>query len=157
MRAELRAYTRTRTEGRAHRNVRIREVGSRIIPVRELTRRRVGVLPPAERAELEAARPQTRGDCIDGPRPCPFVACVHHLYLDVNEETGGIKLNFPDLEPDEMRWSCSLDIADAGGVSLEVVAMLMNLTRESARLTWNRAAAAAAPELEEIDTIWRTE
>lgn len=27
-------------------------------------------------------RPQTRGDCVDGPRPCPWVGCRHHTYID---------------------------------------------------------------------------
>src|SRR5688572_18051569 len=45
-----------------------------------------------------ADRPRTREECRDGPRPCPFVACRHHLYIDVSPSTGTIKLNFPDLE-----------------------------------------------------------
>lgn len=32
-------------------------------------------------------------DCLDKPRPCPWVGCKHHLLLDVNEETGTITLN----------------------------------------------------------------
>lgn len=32
-------------------------------------------------------------DCIDRPRPCPWVGCKHHLLLDVNEATGSITLN----------------------------------------------------------------
>src|SRR5262245_16779935 len=43
-------------------------------------------------------RPKDRGECKEGMRPCPYVSCKHHLYLDVNPETGSIKLNFPDLE-----------------------------------------------------------
>ena len=54
----------------------------------------------------------TRAECAEGPRPCPYVSCKHHLYLDVNPETGSIKLNFPDLEVDEMAETCSLDVAD---------------------------------------------
>jgi hypothetical protein len=50
----------------------------------------------------EWTRPRTRGECRDAERPCPFVACKHHLYLDVNPETGSLKLNFPDLEPWEL-------------------------------------------------------
>lgn len=47
--------------------------------------------------------------------------------------TGTIKLNFPDLEVWEMAVSCALDIADSGGVRLEDVGALMNITRERAR------------------------
>lgn len=28
-------------------------------------------------------RPRTRGDCKDGPRPCPWVSCRHHLLLEI--------------------------------------------------------------------------
>ncbi len=78
-------------------------------------------------------RPETRGACKDMPRPCPFVSCKHHLYLDVNPETGSIKLNFPDLEPWEMRETCALDVADRGGITLEEVGEILNLTRERIR------------------------
>src|SRR5579883_1688716 len=54
-------------------------------------------------------RPMTREQCASMPRPCPFVSCSHHLYLDVNPETGAIKLNFPHLEVWEMAETCSLD------------------------------------------------
>ena len=67
------------------------------------------------------------------PRPCPFVSCAHHLYLDVNPETGAIKLNFPHLEVWEMAETCSLDVADRGGITLEEVGAMLNLTRERIR------------------------
>ena len=47
--------------------------------------------------------------------------------------TGTIKINFPDLEVWEMRVTCALDIADNGGMRLEDVGVLMNVTRERAR------------------------
>ena len=78
-------------------------------------------------------RPASRGECKDMPRPCPFVSCKHHLYLDVNPETGSIKLNFPDLEPWEMKETCALDVADRGGITLEEVGEILNLTRERIR------------------------
>lgn len=82
---------------------------------------------------LRSHRPQTRSDCAAGPRPCPFVSCKHHLYLDVNPETGSIKFNFPHLEPHELEHSCSLDEADKLGLTLEEVGDLMALTRERTR------------------------
>ena len=78
-------------------------------------------------------RPATRGDCVGDERPCPWVACRHHLYLDVNPETGSIKVNFPDLEPWELADTCALDVADRGGNTLEEVGQIMNLTRERIR------------------------
>ena len=78
-------------------------------------------------------RPTSRGECKEGMRPCPYVSCKHHLYLDVNPETGSIKLNFPDLEVQEMAETCSLDVADKGGITLEEVGEILNLTRERIR------------------------
>jgi hypothetical protein len=95
------------------------------------------------RAEREAAElldypegvevPVTREQCLEMPRPCPFVRCAHHLYLDVNPESGAIKLNFPHLEVWEMAETCSLDVADKGGITLEEVGAILNLTRERIR------------------------
>ena len=82
---------------------------------------------------MDYRRPQKRADCVDGVRPCPFVSCKHHLYLDVNPNTGSIKINFPDLEVWEMHDSCALDIAERGGITLEEVGAIMNLTRERIR------------------------
>ena len=78
-------------------------------------------------------RPRTRAECAEAPRPCPFVSCQHHLYLDVSARTGAIKLNFPDLEVWEMTETCALDVADRGGTTLEEVGAIMNLTRERIR------------------------
>ena len=78
-------------------------------------------------------RPKTRSDCLNGERPCPFVSCPHHLYLDVNPCTGSIKLNFPDLEVEQMTETCVLDVADRGGITLEEVGVILNLTRERVR------------------------
>jgi hypothetical protein len=83
--------------------------------------------------DVPTDRPKTRGDCETVHRPCPFVSCTHHLYLDVFERTGAIKLNFPDLEVWEMADSCALDVADRGGTTLEEAGALMNLTRERIR------------------------
>jgi hypothetical protein len=78
-------------------------------------------------------RPAARHECTSMTRPCPFVSCSHHLYLDVNPETGAIKLNFPHLEVWEMAETCSLDVADRGGITLEEVGAILNLTRERIR------------------------
>jgi len=82
---------------------------------------------------LEYDRPRTRADCINGPRPCLFVSCRYHLYLDVNPETGSVKLNFPEKEVWELEQTCALDVAERGGVTLEEVGQIMNLTRERIR------------------------
>jgi hypothetical protein len=89
-----------------------------------------------ERAlELEEGteRPRSRADCEQGTRPCPFVSCKHHLYLDVSPNTGTIKLNFPDLEVWELSESCALDVADSGPQGYERAGALLNVTRERIR------------------------
>lgn len=106
---------------------------------RDLRRRRLlGEVPPDEAELLEhldATRPRTRADCATGPRPCLFVSCKHHLYLDVNPETGSVKLNFPDKELWELEETCALDVAEEHpeGIPLEAVGDLLNLTRERIR------------------------
>lgn len=85
-----------------------------------------------ELAALELERPKTRGDCVDGIRPCPWASCKHHLYLDA-DDIGSIKFNFPHLQVWEMAESCSLDIADQGEHTLEQVGDKMNFTRERSR------------------------
>jgi len=105
---------------------------SKTIAMKRLTREelRLGALlnPP-----VDVPRPKTRMDCKADSRPCPWVACKHHLYLDVNPITGSIKINFPDLEPWELKQTCALDVADRGGITLEEVGEIMNLTRERIR------------------------
>lgn len=89
------------------------------------------------RGELEQpafiGHPVSRSQCVNMPRPCLYVSCRHHLYLDVNEETGSIKFNFPDKEVWELEETCALDVADRGGITLEEVGSIMNLTRERIR------------------------
>ena len=83
--------------------------------------------------ESDYWRPKNRSECKDMERPCPFVSCKYHLYIDVHPVRGSIKLNFPDLEIWEMTETCALDVADRGGITLEEVGEIMNLTRERVR------------------------
>lgn len=83
--------------------------------------------------ETDYWKPTTRAECIDMERPCPFVSCKYHLYLDVHPVRGSIKVNFTDAEVWEMTETCALDIADRGGITLEEVGEIMNLTRERVR------------------------
>ena len=92
-------------------------------------------------------RPKTRGECLDAPRPCPFVSCKHHLYLDLDPRSGSIKLNHPTLEPWELEHTCSLDEADRGGMTLDLVGKLLNLTRERIRQVETRALLTLRPVL----------
>ena len=119
--------TREQRRSRRKRDVRARTISVKRMTKRELEMGRL--LYP----EVDVEKPRSREECASGERPCPFVSCKHHLYLDVSAKTGAIKLNFPDLEVWEMTETCALDVADRGGTTLEEVGAIMNLTRERIR------------------------
>jgi hypothetical protein len=48
-------------------------------------------------------QPRTRGDCVDGPRPCPWLSCRYHLGLPFEGKRRSAN-------------TCSLDVADQGGL-----------------------------------------
>jgi hypothetical protein len=121
--------TREQRRSRRKRDVRARTINVNRVSEREREALRL-LYPEADDAY---DRPRTRAECADGPRPCPYVSCKHHLYLDVSARTGAIKLNFPDLEVWELTESCALDVADRGGTTLEETGAIMNLTRERIR------------------------
>lgn len=138
----------TREQRRSRRK---RAVRARTISVKRMTKRELELgrmLYP----EDDYDRPKMRVDCANGPRPCPFVSCTHHLYLDVSSRTGAIKLNFPDLEVEDMKESCALDIADRGGTTLEEVGAIMNLTRERIRQLEVKALAKLTA-LQEMESL----
>ncbi len=120
----------TREQRRSRRK---RDIRARTISVKRMTKRELelGRMLYPETDDDEAGH--ARASASDGPRPCPFVSCKHHLFLDVSARTGAIKLNFPDLEVWEMNETCALDVADRGGTTLEEVGAIMNLTRERIR------------------------
>jgi hypothetical protein len=120
--------TREQRRSRRKRAIRARTISVKRMTKRELELGRM-LYPEADANE----RPVVRADCVGGERPCPFVSCQHHLYLDVSARTGAIKLNFPDLDVWEMTETCALDVADRGGTTLEEVGAIMNLTRERIR------------------------
>jgi hypothetical protein len=120
--------TREQRRSRRKRAIRARTISVKRMTKRELELGRL-LYPDMEDTE----RPKSRADCLEGARPCPFVSCKHHLYLDVSARTGAIKVNFPDLDVWEMTETCALDVADRGGTTLEEVGAIMNLTRERIR------------------------
>ena len=115
--------------------------------------RQINALLYPEADAIQADRPRTRGDCINAIRPCPWVGCRHHLYLDVHAATGAITLNFPAKDdasktarpgdrrgPEDsavpvwqLKHSCSLDVADMGGLNGPEMGDLLELTKERIR------------------------
>ncbi len=105
---------------------------------------------------IELQRPRTRAEC-PSIRPCPFVSCRYHLYLDVTRR-GRVRVNFPDQEVDDLEQSCALDLADTGPRTLEEIGQLMGgISRERVRqieqsaltMLRNRGARPIADFLEE--------
>jgi hypothetical protein len=115
--------------GRRKRRTRAR---ARTISIRRLSKAELN-RGREQYPESDYWRPASRGDCAEMERPCPFVGCKYHLYIDVHPVRGSIKVNFPDVEVWEMTETCALDIADRGGITLEDVGQIMNLTRERVR------------------------
>jgi hypothetical protein len=133
--------------GRRKRRSRAR---ARTISIRRLSKAELNrgkMLYPEE----EYWRPSARSECIDMERPCPFVSCKYHLYIDVHPVRGSIKINFPDVEVWEMTDTCALDIADRGGITLEEVGEIMNLTRERVRQLETQGLA----KLQAMDEVTR--
>jgi hypothetical protein len=108
---------------------------------------------------LDAERPRTRGDCLPGgcneARPCPWVSCKHHVYLDVTRG-GALKLNHPRLEVWELRDTCALDVADREDATLEEVGGALGLTRERVRQMEHRGVARLRLAAEEAE-LWDDE
>ena len=107
---------------------------SKTIARKQMLRERRRMLAQGTVPEIvDYERPKTREECRQDKRPCLYVSCRYHLYLDVNPVTGSIKLNFPDKEVWQLAETCALDVAERGGITLEEVGEIMNLTRERIR------------------------
>jgi hypothetical protein len=75
-------------------------------------------------------RPRVRGDCVNGPRPCPWAACRFNLTIDhINAAREPVVAFDDDVE----RASCALDVADGGPVELQVIGDMLGVTRERVR------------------------
>jgi hypothetical protein len=81
---------------------------------------------------IQPHAPRTRGECINGPRPCPWLDCRYHLHRV------GDFAKAADTE------TCSLDVADRGEHTLADVAKITGLSVE-----WIRQIELGA--LEQLD------
>ena len=149
----------TETQTLAPRRIRAKTISAKRISKRALERGRLEN-PPAQQA-----LPRTRGECKQGEnvlRPCPFVSCKHHLYLDVDQASGAIKLNFPQLNVWQLPETCVLDVAERGGATLEEVGAVINLVRDRVRqietgaLAKLKALSFIAASAEEGHAVFRT-
>ncbi len=80
---------------------------------------KVKVHRPSEFLDIRYQRPRIRQDCepggINQQRPCPWVSCRYHLYLDIVDERddeNALEVNFPQKEVWEIPHTCLLDVTD---------------------------------------------
>ena len=129
----------------------------KVIQLRRLTRdeQRIGALLYPETGYW---RPATRNDCAVAVRPCPYVGCRYNLYLDVDEKSGSIRLNYPDKEVWDAAFSCALDESEKGGLTLEEVGEIMGVTRERIRqiesVAVNRMKRGCSEDLLPQEELW---
>jgi hypothetical protein len=105
-------------------------VRPRRLKVEKMSQEELAALRAENDKELAGVvRPKTRADCFQVRRPCPFVSCRHHLYLEVRSD-GTIGMNFPSLEPGQLKETCALDVAEREkGVTHSIAGRYLNLTR----------------------------
>jgi len=65
-------------------------------------------------------------------RPCPWVGCIHHLWFTVAVKSDR-RNPLHGLKPWELPETCTLDLADRGGMTLEEVGYVLGITRERVR------------------------
>lgn len=70
--------------------------------------------------------PATRGECVDGPRPCRALLCRYNLWFDRSRKAAK---SFVVLE------TCALDVAERNteGMTLKSLGELLGMTREGSR------------------------
>lgn len=68
--------------------------------------------------ELGINRPLTRGDCVDGPRPCPWVGCYYNLRILDVASRGRLKIRKLGVLSD-IPQTCVLDVADRYGIEFK--------------------------------------
>ena len=106
----------------------------------------------------ELPHPKVRADCLGGQRPCLRLNCRYHLLIDhlpqLYHRTGVDARRFPGLtqpetrsrqnvNPDDtdavveylfaMKHTCTLDLVQPGGLTLEEVGQIFAVTRERIR------------------------
>ena len=102
----------------------------------------------AEQAEKIMGFKDKRGDGLNCQRPCPFVSCRYHLYVGYVGRPHIGEPGYP--EPWEIPVTCTLDIADEQGKTLEEVGTVLDLTRERIRQIESEAMVKFKTQMEEL-------
>ncbi len=118
----------------------------------------------AETREYTTSIPRTYGECQERAlgtpsNPCAHLRCTHSLLLDVSDDTGSYKVTWPHLtsghygdEYEQLpRHTCALRVAEQGGMTLDEIGEIMNLTRERVRQIETKALL----RLRDLDALVR--
>jgi hypothetical protein len=146
---------RTREYERDERQRRVLRLTPRARTV-SIKRMRTSQLRADEAETIEhTERPRTWGECLEralgtASRPCGYLRCKHNLLVDVDGRTGSYKVTWPHLAVgaygDEYgaypQHTCALRVAEQGGMTLEEIGQVMNLTRERVRQIETKALYA---------------
>lgn len=114
--------------------------------------------------EYTSAIPRTWGECQEralgtASNPCAHLRCTHNLLLDVSDDTGSYKVTWPHLtsghygdEYEQLpRHTCALRVAEQGGLTLDEIGEILNLTRERVRQIETKALL----RLRDLDALVR--
>jgi hypothetical protein len=77
-----------------------------------------------------SAKPRTRAECANVPRPCPYASCKYHLAVDVAPNGQLTQHKNPEDMPANM--SCALDATEEGGLTGEEIGLAIGATRQRA-------------------------
>lgn len=149
------ARDRAREYERAERQRRVLRLTPRARTV-SIKRMRSSQLRSDEAETIEhTERPRTWGECLEralgtASRPCGYLRCKHNLLVDVDGRTGSYKVTWPHLAVgaygDEYgaypQHTCALRVAEQGGLTLDEIGQVMNLTRERVRQIETKALYA---------------
>lgn len=113
-----------------------------------VSRRRLGVVPVMVRAIRLRVLPESRSECIGGPRPCPLVSCRFHLLLDVASDGRLNRARDFDENAAEsildalqaMPETCALDVADRGGSTSKEIGEMIGVRRDTVESMVSNAA-----------------
>lgn len=99
-------------------------------------------------------RPQTRADCKDIPRPCPFVGCRYNITLDITP-TGSVRWRQDDNWEQHFdgRDNCALDVAARGPHTLQEIADITGVCRERVRQELDAALDKIRPALSQATQV----
>ena len=82
---------------------------------------------------LDDVVPLTRAECPAATEPCGHVLCRHHLWVDDRRTCTGSPRSVQSQAWGDPRQTCSLRVAELGPQTMEIVGVVLGLSRERVR------------------------